>query len=191
MFVPLDGPLSQSASSAGCNRAFLRHEEAILRQKVAGTDDEGTHSSLTFVLMRTFYCSTCAQATGLKSDIETSNPLGTTGQLDKFRKHTNTSGASREPVRTVFDSTQTTDYLKCIQATITYGFAELQGKRKNILFVPSTGSALGIKYNWGVRASRPDTIVLVKSSESTGLHAFLEDSSKYSGYCCVNGCALW
>ena len=146
---------------------------------------------LPFLHMGTFYCSSCAQAKGLKSGIDTSNPLGTTSQLDRFRKHTTTSGASRDPVRTVFDSTHTTDYAKCIQATIAHGFVEVQRNRKNILFVPSTSSALGIKYNWGVPASRPDTIVVVKASDTTGLHAFLEDSSKYSGRRCVNGCVLW
>ncbi len=142
--------------------------------------------------MTTFYCSTCANARGLKSGIDASNVLGTSYQGDKFRKHTSTSGSSMDPVRTVFDSGSTAHYAQCIEATITYGFVELRGQQKNIAFVPSRGSALGVKLNWGVEASKPDTVVVVKTSEATGIHAFLEDSSKYSVQpCALCGGALW
>jgi len=68
----------------------------------------------------------------------------------------------------------------------------LRGQQKNIAFVPSRGSALGVKLNWGVEASKPDTVVVVKTSEATGIHAFLEDSSKYSVQpCALCGGALW
>lgn len=142
--------------------------------------------------MTTFYCSTCANARGLKSGIEASNLLGTTYQADKFRKHTSTSGSSMDAVRTVFDSKSTAYYAQCIEATIAYGFVELKGQQKNVLFAPSAGSALGVKLNWGVEASKPDTVVLVKTSEASGIHAFLENSSKYSRQACAHcGGALW
>jgi hypothetical protein len=143
--------------------------------------------------MTTYYCSTCAGSRGLKSGIDFSNPLGTPGQLSKFNKHTSTSGASGEPVRTVFDSTNTSVYCQWIEATITYGFVELAGSRKNIGFVPSTGSALGRKLIWGVeRQPQPDGLLAVNTSRSTGLHLFLENSSKYSGALCARcGGSLW
>ena len=100
--------------------------------------------------MTTSYCSTCASARGLTSGIDFSNPLGTTGQLAKFTRHTSTSGVSVDPVRTVFDSTNTSVYFQRIEATITQGFVTLTGNRKNIGFVPSTGSALGRKFVRGV-----------------------------------------
>jgi hypothetical protein len=103
----------------------------------------------------TYYCSSCASALGLKAGIDTSNLLGTPYQGGKFGKHTSTSGSSREPVRTVFDSKSTADYAKCIILAIDRGFVELDGQRKNICFPPSTGSALGVKLNWGVEASKP------------------------------------
>jgi hypothetical protein len=141
--------------------------------------------------MGTCYCSTCANARGLKMGIDGSNPLGTTGQRAKFGKHTTTSGSSNEIVRTVFSSTHSSDYVARTQATITFGFVQFLGRRKNIVYVPSTGSALGVKLVGGVEVSRPDAIVAVNTSQSTGLHIFLEDSSKYSTSRCVNGCKLW
>ncbi|SRR6266550_1134660 len=143
--------------------------------------------------MSTYYCSTCASARGLKSGIDFRNPLGTTGQVVKFNKHTSTSGSSGDPVRTVFDSTDTGLYVQRIEATIIYGFVELAGARMNIGFVPSTGSALGRKLVRGVeRRPQPDALVAVNTSRSTGLHLFLENSSKYSGARCAGcGGSLW
>ncbi len=140
----------------------------------------------------TYYCSTHAAALGLKAGIDTSNLLGTTYQRDKRVKHTSTSGSSSEPVRTVFDSKSTADYAKCIEEAITYGAVQLQGARKNLLYPPSTSSALGTRLNWGVEASKPDTIVVVNTSQATRIHAFLENSSNYSTCrCAKGGCALW
>jgi hypothetical protein len=140
----------------------------------------------------THYCSSCAHALGLKSGIDATNLLGTSYQVGKFNKHTSTSGSSAEAVRTVFDSNSTQDYGKCIDAAIKYGFVQLQGLRKNILFPPSTGGALGVKLNWGIEASRPDTIVVVNSSQATGIHAFLDNSSNYRERRCARcGRSLW
>ncbi len=139
------------------------------------------------------YCSPCASARGLKSGIDLSDPLGSPGQLAKLTRHTSTSGSSRDPVRTKFDSTDTALYVQRIEATIVYGFVELTGGRKNIGFVPSTGSALGRKYVWGVETwPQPDALLAVNTSRSTGLHMFLENSSKYSGPRCAGcGGSLW
>jgi hypothetical protein len=140
----------------------------------------------------TYYCPSCANSLGLKSGIDTTNLLGTTYQLGKFGKHTSTSGSSRDPVRTVFDSKSTADYAKCITETIALGFVEIRGTQKNICYPPSTGSALGHKLNWGVEASKTDTVVVVNTSQATALHAFLENSSNYStGRCAKGGCRLW
>jgi len=141
--------------------------------------------------MTTFYCSTCAHAGGLKAGIDTDNVLRSPYQRGKHVKHTSTSGSSQETIRTVFDSTSTMYYAECIRAAVTHGFVEVNGQQKNILFTPSLGSALGVKLDWGVEASKPDTIVVVKTSEPTGIHAFLENSSKYSTGRCVNGCRLY
>ena len=142
--------------------------------------------------MATLYCSTCATSRRLKAGIDTSNVLGTTYQQNKFRKHTSTSGSSVDRVRTVFDSASTAYYAECVKATITYGFVELNGQRKNILFAPSAGSAIGVKLSWGVEASKPDTVVVVNTSKATGIHAFLENSSKYSKQLCAHCCGpLW
>ncbi len=142
--------------------------------------------------MARYYCPAHADALGLKAGIDTSDLLGTTYQREKHAKHTSTSGSSSEGVRTVFDSNSTAYYAECIRATITHGFVELTGQRKNILFVPSTGSALGVKLNWGVEASKPDTIVVVKTSQASAIHAFLDNSSNYStSRCAQRGCALW
>ena len=51
-------------------------------------------------------------------------------------------------------------------------------------FCPSTGSSLGNQYKWGELANKPDTIVVVKTSDAAGIHAMLEDSSNYSGMNC-------
>lgn len=143
--------------------------------------------------MTTYYCSTCASARGLKSGIDFNDPLGTTGQVVKFKRHTSTSGVSADPVRTVFDSTGTSVYFQRIEATITNGFVALTGTRKNIGFVPSTGSALGRKFVRGVETlPQPDVLLAVKTSQSSGLHLFLENSSKYSGARCAGcGGSLW
>ena len=143
--------------------------------------------------MTTYYCSTCASERGLKGGIDYSDPLGTAGQVAKLTRHTSTCGSSRDPVRTTFDSTDRALYVQRIEATIIYGFVELTGRRKNIGFVPSTGSALGRKYVWGVEASpQPDALLAVNTSRSTGLHLFLENSSKYSGARCAGcGGSLW
>ena len=138
-----------------------------------------------------YYCSSCASALGLKSGIDTRNLLGTPYQVGKFRKHISTSGSSREPVRTIFDSKSTADYAKCINLAIDRGFVELDGQRKNICFPPSTGSALGVRLNWGV-ACKADAIVVVKTSQATVIHAFLDNSSNYStSRCAKGGCNLW
>jgi|SRR5437899_10156322 len=140
----------------------------------------------------TYYCSSCAHTLGLKSGIDATNLLGTTYQLGKFGRHTSTSGSSSEPVRTVFDSKSTADYAKCITETIALGFVQIKGTQKNICYPPSTDSSLGLKLNWGVAASQPDTIVVVNTSRATGIHAFLDNSSNYStSRCAKSGCNLW
>ncbi len=136
-------------------------------------------------MMSKFYCPACGKALGFKGGIDASNVLATTYQQDKHDKHTTPATSHR--VQTVFDSTSTQYYAQCIDEAIDLGFVEIDDLgRKNVLFCPSTGSSIGQKYKWGQLQSQPDTVVVVKTSEKTGIHAFLEDSSNYSGYRCAN-----
>ncbi len=135
--------------------------------------------------MPTYYCPACADALKLKNGIDTSSLLGSIYQQEKFTKHTVSQPATSEPAKSRFDSSSTQYYGDCIQETVEKGFIEIDDQnRKNVLFCPSTGSSLGTKYKWGKLASRPDTVVAVKTSDPGGIHAMLEDSSNYSGRNC-------
>jgi hypothetical protein len=81
---------------------------------------------------------------------------------------------------------------KCIELAVSEGFAEIEAGRKNICYPPSTDSCPGVKLSRGIEASRPDTIVVVNTSQAGSFHAILENSSYYSGCRCAHwGAALW
>ena len=121
----------------------------------------------------------------MKAGIDTSDLLGSTYQLDKFEKHTIEPPSTTYPVQSKFDSSSTSHYEYCINETIENGFVEIDHQgNKNILYCPSTGSSLGTRYKWGQEASKPDTIVVVNTSEGSAIHSLLKDSDLYQGKCC-------
>ena len=109
--------------------------------------------------------------------------LGSEYQRAKHKKHTLPS--SSHPLQTVFDSNRTAYYDDCIRETYARGALEIDSRGTNLIFCPSTGSDIGSKYKWGKEASRQDTVIAVKTSDPTGVHAFLKASSQYSAVRCT------
>ncbi len=85
-----------------------------------------------------------------------------------------------------FDSKTTQYYADCLVQANEKGAVEIDDQqRRNVVFCPSTGSSLGSKFKWGRLASLPDTVLVVKTSASSQINGFLEDSSKYTDRRCV------
>jgi len=132
--------------------------------------------------MGCFYCTRCADKLGLKPLMPTLDLLGSTHQRDKHEKHTKPSTSHR--VQTVFDNNSTQYYEECIREAFEHGTVQIESRGTNIIFCPSTQSTLGSKYKWGEYACKQDTVIVVKTSEPHGVHAFLTASSQYQNQRC-------
>jgi hypothetical protein len=133
--------------------------------------------------MDCFYCAKCADKLGRRPPMPTLDPLGSTYQRDKHEKHIKPS--SSYCVQTVFDNSSTQYYEECIREVFENGAVQIENRGTNIIFCPSTQSTLGSKYKWGEYASRENTVIVVKTSEPHGVHAFLTASSQYENHQCA------
>jgi hypothetical protein len=115
--------------------------------------------------------------------MSTSDSLESTYQRDKYEKHSKPS--SSHHVQTVFDNSSTQYYEDCIREAVERGAVQVESRGTNVIFCPSTGRAIGSKYKWGQYADQQDTVVVVKTSDRGGVHAFLKASSQYSGQKCA------
>ena len=131
-----------------------------------------------------YFCPGCADQLGIRPTMTTFDPVGSSCQRENYEKHTIPS--SSHPLQTVFDNTSTQYYEDCIREAIKRGIVQRETRGTNVIFCPTTGSAIGSKYKWGKYANQQDTIIVVKTSDPNGVHAFLKASSQYSHQQCAH-----
>jgi len=108
------------------------------------------------------------------------DPLGTTGQRDRWGKHSKVSTGYAK--QSVLDNPTSSYYVYVAKLTVEKGtFREAEN---TITYTPSAGSRLGWLYNYGSKLYELDTLNLVGLSHTTGTHLYLVDSKKYLGRRC-------
>jgi len=129
--------------------------------------------------MDRFYCAKCVDKLGLRPSITILDLLESTYQRDKHEKHIKPS--SSYCVQTVFDNNSTQYYEECVREVFEHGALQIQNRGTSIIFCPSTQSTLGSKYKWGEYVGRANTVIVVKTSDTQSVHAFLKASSLTKG----------
>ena len=103
------------------------------------------------------------------------DPLGTSGQRDKWRKHSIAS--TGYGTQSVLDNTTSSYYVWVLNQTLEKG--TFRSKEQSITYTPSAGSRVGMLYNYGVPLYPLDTFKAVGLSHTTGTHIYLTDSKIY------------
>src|SRR5262245_34709368 len=103
------------------------------------------------------------------------DPLGTTGQQDKWRKHT--SASSLYERQSVLNDSSSSYYGSVVKLTLLKGVFD--SRDNSITHTPSANSSLGWFFRYGIPQYELDTLKVVGLSHTTGLHLYLTDSKIY------------
>ena len=133
--------------------------------------------------MPTHYCHKCGAALGYLNPAYTSEPLGTTYQLDKFMKHTIPD--PKYPIQSVFATDSTQKYADYIVQSSLSGSVEFDDQnRRNIIW--AAGEETGFLHKDGVLQQPQDAVKVVLSSETGKIHALPQNTTDFSTARCAN-----
>jgi len=128
-----------------------------------------------------YLCSSCKKSTGEINTGMYSDPLGSTYQQDKYKKHTvPTTGYDKQSV--FIDFTET-EYTGLIQEAVLSGSLEVDEQgRKNIIY--PIREKIGVLYSKGIPIREQDVLKVVCSTDGERVHGFTISSTTLSTGVC-------
>jgi hypothetical protein len=122
------------------------------------------------------YHHACAVIIGVFENVYTSNPFGSTQQLDKFVKHCDPDSPRAHEHVSIFNSTSASDYAGWLVKAGESGAVEFDAQgRRNIIVIASAPT--GMTYRQGVPIKVTDSVKVVLSSNPLAVHAFPIDAA--------------
>lgn len=132
--------------------------------------------------MSRYYCHKCAALKGYFSNYYSSEPVGSTYQLDKFIKHTTPDPNYRS--NSVFNSPSTDVYKKYIVNASCSGSVEIDDYgRKNTIWV--AGENVGALHQNGIPILPHDSVKVVLSTDPNKIHGYSVNSEDFSTQVCI------